>query len=254
MRTRLLLLLSLTLFVLPGCIMPRAVAEADSWKKLGLAYIHDRNDPAAISELKRSVKRNRWDEEAWQLLGLAYFSAERYDEAEVALLRALRMKPEFAQAQVNLGSLYLATERFPEAVAILEKAVDNAEYREPARAKHNLAYAWFAQGEYGKARELYVSVLRAFPQFCPGLHGLGTVDEAEGKLTDAMARYKEALACDPRDLKVHLNLGSVEARLDLVADACQHLTTVKDADPYGQFKVDAEMLLDRLDCSTVGSL
>ena len=254
MRAASLLLLLLTLLVLPGCIMPRAVAEAESWKKLGLAYIHDRNDPAAISELRRSVKRNHWDEEAWQLLGLAYFSAERFDDAEASFLRALRIKPDFAQAQVNLGSLYLATDRFKDAVAILEQAVENAEYREPARAKHNLAYAWYAQGEYGKARELYISVLRAFPAFCPGLHGLGTVDEAEGRLPDALARYKQALECDPRDLKVHLNLGSVEARLDLVSDACQHLTTVKDADPYGEFKRDAEALLDRLDCSAVGSL
>ncbi len=251
MRHLLLLLLTV---VISGCITPKAINEAEAHKKLGLAYIHDRNDPAAIGELRQSVKKNKWDPEGWQLLGLAYFSYERYEDAEGAFRRALKLDPEFAQVQVNLGSLYIQTGRFDEAVAILKKAVDNAEYREPARARHNLAYAYFTQGNLAEARKLYAGVLRSFPQFCPGLHGLGMVDEAEGNLTDALGRYKAALECDPRDLKVRLNLGQVEARLDLVADACENLATVKDADPYGELRKDASTLLDRLDCEAVSRL
>lgn len=237
----------------PGCLSPKALGEAEAHKKLGIAYIHERNDPAAIGELRQAVKKNKWDKEAWQLLGLAYFSYGRHDDAEAALLKALKIDPEFAQAQVNLGSLYLELERFDDAVAILEKAADNPEYREPARARHNLAYAWFSQGEHDKARTLYQSVLRKFPNFCPGLHGLGMIDEAEGRLNDALGRYRAALDCDPRDLKVHLSLGQVEMRLDLVSDACSHLTTVKEADPYGDLRQDAVELLDRLDCDAVSS-
>ncbi len=236
-----------------GCLTPKAIGEADAHKKLGIAFIHERNDPAAIGELRQAVKKNRWDKESWQLLGLAYFSYERYDDAEENLLRALKIDPEFAQAQVNLGSLYIQMGRFTDAVTVLEKAADNPEYREPARARHNLAYAWFSQGDYDKSRELYQSVLRKFPKFCPGLHGLGMVDEAEGRLNDALGRYRQALECDGRDLKVHLSLGQVEMRLDLVADACTHLTTVKDADTFGELRESAVELLDRLDCDAVSS-
>lgn len=247
----LLLMFSLTS---TGCLTARAVNEAEAHKKLGLAYIHERNDPAAIGELRMSVKKNHWDDEAWQLLGLAYFSYDRYTEAESAFFRALRINPKFAQVQVNLGSLYLETGRYDDAVAILESAVDNPEYREPARARHNLAFALYSKGELAEARELYMSVLRNFPQFCPGLHGLGMVDEAEGMLNDALARYRSALECDPRDLKVRLSLGQIEARLDLVASACENLAMVKNADPYGELRTDAVDLLDRLDCDAVSRL
>ena len=249
-----LAVLLLSAVALSGCLTPKAINEAEAHKKLGLAYIHDRNDPAAIGELRTSVKKNKWDKEAWQLLGLAYFSYERFSDAEAAFFRALKLDKDFAQVHVNLGSLYIQTGRFDDAVAVLEQAVDNAEYREPARAKHNLAFALYSKGELGEARKLYQSVLRSFPQFCPGLHGLGMVDEAEGLLTDALGRYRQALECDPRDLKVRLSLGTIEARLDLVADACENLATVKDADPFGDLRSDAATLLERLDCEAVGQL
>ncbi len=237
-----------------GCLTARAVNEAEAHKKIGLAYIHERNDPAAIGELRQSVKMNRWDEEAWQLLGLAYFSYKRYDDAEAAFFRALRLNPSFAQVQVNLGSLYLETGRFDDAIEVLRKAVEDAEYREPARAKHNLAFALYSQGELGEARTLYLSVLRNFPQFCPGLHGLGMVDEAEGSLNDALGRYRAALECDPRDLKVRLSLGTIEARLDLFADASENIATVKNADPYVDLRSEAAVRLDRLDREAVSRL
>jgi len=244
--------LALTLLA-PGCLSPKALGEADAHKKLGIAFIHENNDPAAIGELRQAVKKNKWDKEAWQLLGLAYFSYDRHDDAEAAFLKALKLDPEFAQAQVNLGSLYLELGRFKEAVVVLEQAADNPEYREPARARHNLAYAWLAQGDHEQARTLYQSVLRKFPNFCPGLHGLGMVAEAEGQLNDALGRYRAANECDPRDLKTILSLGQIEMRLDLVADACGHLGTVKDADPYGELRQAAVDLLDRLDCGAVSS-
>jgi len=253
MRHLAVLLLALALCT-TGCLTTRAINEAEGHKKLGLAYIHERNDPAAIGELRQSVKKNKWDEEAWQLLGLAYFSYQRYDEAEESFFRALKINENNSQVQVNLGSLYLETGRFDDAIAILRTAVDNAEYREPARARHNLAFAVYSKGDLVEARKLYQSVLRNFPMFCPGLHGLGMVDEAEGQLQDALGRYKAALECDPRDLKVRLSLGSVEARLDLVASACENLAMVKNADPYGDLRGDAVELLDRLDCDAVSRL
>ena len=236
-----------------GCLSPKALGEADAHKKMGIAYIHEQNDPAAIGELRQAVKKNRWDKEAWQLLGLAYFSYGRHEDAEASLLRSLKIDPEFAQAQVNLGSLYLEMGRFEDAIVVLDRAAENPEYREPARARHNLAFAWFSKGDYEQARTLYTSVLRKYPNFCPGLHGLGMIDEAEGHLDEALGRYRAALECDPRDLKVHLSLGQVEMRLDLVADACTHLGTVKAADPYGSLRDDAVKLLDRLDCGAVSS-
>ena len=51
-----------------------------------------------------------------------------------------------------------------------------------------------------------------------------------------------------------ISLGILEARMDLVSDACQHLDTVKEADPYGELRDQAAEFLQMLDCDSVTKL
>jgi len=185
---------------------------------------------------------------------MAYFASEKFPEAEEALLQALKLQDSFPQARMNLGTLYLEMKRFDEAVVALTAAVEHPEYRQPARARHNLGWAYYSKGEFAEARNQYHEVLRRFPLFCPSVRNLGHIDEAEGKLSDALARYKQATECDPSDLKSRLSLGIVEARLDLVSDACEHLSAVKEADPYGTLRVQADEYLKMLSCEAVEQL
>lgn len=247
---RLLLLLALLLLT-TGCLTPRALGEAKQAREMGLAYLSEGNNAQAITEFKRSVAKNKWDSESWHGMGLALFAAGSHDQAEAAFLEALDINPEYAQARMNLGSLYLEVGRWDEAVAELTTALADPEYRQPARARHNLGWGHFNLGGYAEARENYREVLRRFPQFCPSLLGLGRVDEAEGKLDDALVRFQQAHECDPTDLNSLSSLGIIEARLDLVSDACQHLATVKDADPYGEYRDEAVRVLEMLDCDSV---
>ena len=231
MRSLPLLLTSMLL--LPACLTPRALQDAEHAKELGMAYLSEGNNPLAVTELRKSVKKNKWDAESWHGLGLALFASEQYDGAEAAFQEAIVLSPAFSQAKMNLGTLYLEVGRWEDAIVHFEEVLDDPEYRQPARARHNLGWAWFNTGDYPKARESYTAVLRQFPRFCPSLRDLGAVDEAEGKLDDALIRYQQAVECDPRDLRSLIALGIVEARLDLVHDACEHLDTVKEASRPG---------------------
>ena len=246
MRTMPLLLI--TMAFLSACLTPQALREADHSKGLGMAYLSEGNTPQAVTELRKAVKQNKWDSEAWQGLGLALFAAEQYSDAERAFQEALEINPDFSQAKMNLGTLYLETGRWDDAVARFTEVLDDPEYRQPSRARHNLGWAWFNKGDYPKARESYTLVLRQFPQFCPSLRDMGAVDEAEGKLDDALTRYQQAVECDPRDLRSLVALGIVEARLDMVQDACIHLDTVREADPFGELRDQALEYLEMLDC------
>jgi tetratricopeptide (TPR) repeat protein len=248
---RLLILASL---LLAGCLTPQALRDAESSKSLGYAYLGEGNAPGAIGQFREATKANRWDREAWHGLGLAYFASERLPDAEEALKKAIELSDEdFPQGQLNLGSLYLEMGRFDEALPLLQAAADHPEYRQPHKALHNLAWAQYNLGLYPEARKSLNLVLRQFPLFCPAIRNLAAVDEAQARLEDALARYRQAEDCDPTDLNTRLALGTLEARLDLVRDACLNLSTVAKADPYGELKTQADDILRRLDCGTVGA-
>jgi type IV pilus assembly protein PilF len=243
---------ALAALLLAGCLTPKALNDSQKSLKLGHAYFTEGDHAAAITHYKAAVKKNKWDREAWHHLGLAYFASDIAEQAEASLLKAIDLSEgAYPQAQMNLGTLYLETERFAEAEQLLEAALANPEYRQPARARHNLGWAKFNRGDYAGARDAYRKVLREFPRFCPSLKNLAMVDEAEGRLEDALARYRQALDCSPGDLGTLHGLGSVEARLDLVGDACGHLDTVVKADPYGDFVDSANELLRMLDCEPI---
>lgn len=246
MRTLPLLLIPIAL--LSGCLTPRAAQEAEHARGLGMAYLSEGNTPLAVTELRKAVKKNKWDAEAWQGLGLALFAAEQHADAEQAFLEAIEITPAFSQAKMNLGTLHLETGRWEDAILRFTEVLDDPEYRQPARARHNLGWAYYNMGDFASARESYTGVLRQFPQFCPSLRDLGAVDEAEGNLTDALTRYQQAVDCDPGDLRSLMALGIVEARLDLVRDACLHLGTVQEADPFGELRDQAVEYLQMLDC------
>ena len=221
---------------------------------MALADLNQGDTASAITKSKAAVKANRWDAKAWHTLALAYFAAELPRKAEEAFLKSLSLQPEYSQAALNLGSLYLEEARWDEAIVQIEKAATNPEYKQPDRALHNLGWAWFNKGEYVKARGYSRKVLRQFHRFCPALLNLGLVDEAEGKVEDALKRYQQAVDCDPQDLKAKLNLGIVEGRLDMLSDACVHLGQVKDADPYGELHDRAEEQFTRLGCEQFSAM
>ena len=251
MRTPILLLSAL---LVAGCVTPQAAGQAEGHHKMGVAYINEANWPGAISELRQAVKKNKWETASWHALGLAYFGRQMYDEAEEAFKEALELEPDFAQAQTNLGALYLETERWDDAIQVLEKADANPEYREPLRTIHNLGWAWFNKGDFDKAREQYEKILRKYPDFCPAHRNLGRVDEAEGKLNEALGRYRVAVDCEPGDLKALYALGVLEMRLDFVADACVHLQTVAEVHPFGEMKDQSKKYLLDLECDRLSGL
>jgi len=249
-------ILAAGLFVslLSGCISVQAIRESEGYRSMAIAHLSEGDTAGAITNARKAVRKNKWDSEAWHTLGLAYFATDLYPDAEEAFLKALKLRSDYSQARLNLGSLYLEMERWDDAVTSLELVVDDPEYRQPARALHNLGWAHFNKGDYKAARGSLNKVLRDFRGFCPALLNLGLVDEAEGKLNDALTRYKQALECDSSDLKARFNLGVAEARLDMVADACEHLSTVAKADPYGEFHERATEYLTMLDCEQLSKL
>ena len=247
-------LVLLMLLACLGCLTPKAMQDAQAHRHMGVAYLTEGNAGGAITEFKAAVKANAWDDEAWHELALAWFASGRHEEAEACFKKAISMAPDFSQAKLNYGGLLLDEKRWDEAITILAPAAEDPEYRERARAQHNMGWAQLNKGDFAAARKTIQGVLRTHPTFCPAMHNLAMVDEAEAQLTQALQHYREALACSPKELNTILALGELEARLDLVPDACGHLRTVVAADPYGPMVEGAKKTIAELRCDGVSAL
>lgn len=243
----------LVLLLLCACITPRAAVESQTHRKMGVALLTEGNSGGAVTELKAAVKKNPWDAEAWHELGLAWFASKRFEDAEQCLKKAIELKDGYSQAKLNLGSLYLETGRFADAVPLLQAAAGDPEYREPARARHNLGWAYQNLGDEPQARTQYHTVLREYPRFCPALHNIAMLDEGKGRDVEALDGFRDALVCSPNEGSTLLALGLLETRLDLVVDACEHLGRLLEADPYGPLAERARPAVEGLDCGAVSS-
>ncbi len=132
---------------------------------------------------------------------------------EVALFeRTVRFEPEFGRGHILLGKAYYfdrqygkAREEFLRAIAILRRHADRAQ--DP------------------RVRDFYRG-------FIKGAHfDLAHVFEAQGRYSEAVASYAQALAIDPRDGVLHNNLGVALLQLGDLEHATGHFRDAFNLDP-----------------------
>ena len=232
--------------LLPGCVTRQRADKALSHQKMGLVYFDEGDFPGAVGELRESIRLNPHHHEAHHLLASCYFAMGLYDEAGKEYQIATRLQPSFPEAWVNWGALLVAQERWEEALQKLKVAEADPTYRETGRANHNMGWAYYNLGKYDEARECYQRVLDVTPRFCPSVHNMALVAEAEGKLDEAEERYLQAKDCNELDLNNWLRLGRLYMRLDRPEDAKYYLDFVAAHDEGGDLGEEATQLLDEL--------
>ncbi|WP_426736592.1 tetratricopeptide repeat protein [Myxococcus faecalis] len=82
-----------------------------------------------------------------------------------------------------------------------------AEPSEPARAAFARGESALGAGRLDEAAAAYREALAATPGYAPALNGLGSVAFRQGKLKDAIARFGEATQADPLHKMAYFNLG-----------------------------------------------
>jgi len=230
-----------------SCVTRQRAEKAISHQTMGLVYFDEGDFPGAVAELHESIRLNPHHPEAHHLLASCYFAMGLLDEAGKEYQIATRLQPSFPEAWVNWGALLVAQERWEEALKKLQAAVEDPTYRESGRAYHNMGWAHYNLAQYAEARECYERVLQVTGRFCPSIHNLALVAEAEGKLDEAEKRYLDAKDCNELDLNTWLRLGRLYIRLDRLEDAKYYLDFVAAHDEGGDLGEEAIQLLDELD-------
>ena len=124
-----------------------------------LAVLHDRmeNTQAALREYEIALQETPVDPELLNDLGYFHFQRQQFPEAEAYYNKSVEQKPTHSRAWTNLGLTLGAQKRYKEAEAAFQKAGSQA------FAKHNLGIVLAQQGEFAKARALFLEARQLDP-------------------------------------------------------------------------------------------
>ncbi len=123
--------------------------------------------------------------------------------------RAVEVDPGFAVAHFHLGMTNLALgNRWKAAPQFRAASQIDPTLPEPYKALGDLLMT-SPRRLYDQAIEAYQKAITLRPQFADAYVGLGDVRAAKGDHDGALAEYKQALALDSSNAKVHLSMGKI---------------------------------------------
>jgi Flp pilus assembly protein TadD len=152
-------------------------------------------------ELEEALMQHRvekYPDDYVSYLDLGELKLSRLDTqgALTALETAVKLDPKQSQGHNELGAAFTRTGRAREAMSQFEQALR----LDPANvnARYNLVFALVKAGRFADAETHLRQVVAAYPKDA-GLHNLwGELLAQQGKKTEAIAQFDEALALDPK--------------------------------------------------------
>jgi tetratricopeptide (TPR) repeat protein len=161
-------------------------------------------------------------------LATALYEDKHYDEAIAHYELAIALQPDYAPAYTNMGAALRSKGRVAAAVAAhetsLRLAPDNPD------AHFNLANALLDLNRPQEAAEHF----RLAGRQAPGANvenNLGIALAAEGKMAEAAAAFRRAVAADPGSARAHRNLGDALTSLGQFDEGVSHLRRAAQLQP-----------------------
>lgn len=233
---RLVLVVAAALAV--GCITPKRIERAHAKADLGVAYLQEQNPEGAVTLLREAVRLDPRNWHAHNALAMAYATKGDASLAEREFKAALRVKPGEGEVLVNYGAFLVTMGRPKEAVPVLEKALEDLEYRNPAMVLSNLSRAHLDAGQPELALKRAEEAIRRAPKMCPAHYHKGLAHEALGKTDAALRDYAElAEECPDAALGGWLRTGCILAGLgdrEGAALALKHVTDSASDSPMAE--------------------
>ncbi|MCG8590783.1 MAG: tetratricopeptide repeat protein [Proteobacteria bacterium] len=254
--------------------------DAYSFLRAGMANERTGNYPGAVRSYRRGLEVEPQNVELLNSLGFALFQQGKSEEAVVALERALEVDPahwkahnNMALASIDIGELELAEAHYRESLAlepqpaiyndlgfVLERqglADEAAEfYRkaleldpQSASAHYNLAASLARSGKLTEAERHFRAVLEVSPS-SRAHTGLGLVLGQQGKMDEATASLRDAIALDPKNAAAHDQLGTIlvqQGKLEEAAATYRELARSQPSAAAHQRLAQVLMRLGRAD-------
>jgi len=154
----------------------------------------------AVLLLQATTRDYPSDAEGWYLQGWAYSQRQEFVESERALQEHLRLSTNSAKGMAQLAVALLGQRRFAEAIPILESA---RRLKPTWRELHaNLGYACVQTGRLSDAEAHYRQALAQDPNHVPSYTALGELLLRRGELTEGRQILQQAAKLAPDDPRV----------------------------------------------------
>ncbi|MBX7222415.1 MAG: tetratricopeptide repeat protein [Blastocatellia bacterium] len=156
-------------------------------------------------------------------LWLAWEQAQTWRDNVALYQHAIAINPTNAVAHFNLGVHFAESGAIEQAIVQYQAAIGvNPRY---ADASTNLGELLLQQGRAGEALTQLSWAVQLQPS-AQRYFNLGTAFQKTGRLREASACYREALAYDPNFIQAHTNWGILLAEQGNIAAALEHFQTV----------------------------
>ena len=182
-------------------ILDKVLSEKQDYEALRLRNIVEltlHHFSKAAEYARAMITRWPGDVQSWGTLGDALLEMGQYEGARNAFAKMLELKPGLMS--YNRMGFYRFVTGDPEGgIALMEDAVQAAaKYPEnKAWCLVELGNMYFKSGQWPEAEAAYADAIAAFPASHSAYAGLGSVAAAEGKLPEAIEKYKHAQSITP---------------------------------------------------------
>ena len=160
-----------------------------------------------------------------QAAGEADESIKNYDSALEEYRKVLVLTPDRPGVHYQIGRVYLARARppysEPDAEANAAREFEQELRVDPtnANAAYELGEIARKAGELDRARELFATAVKHYPEFEEGLVGLGRVLVSQGKADLALSPLTKAVTLDPEDDVAYFQIYQAHRALGHAAEA-----------------------------------
>ena len=204
----------------------RAIAAvpdyAEAWFNLGEVYLKQNKYESAEAAMRRAVSEDSTAARFHNGLGRSYYLRRKYARAAKAFSHAVWIDSLFARARFNLGNslLRMGEKREGRRQLGLYKELEKQEsristllntlmtYPDSATVYHDLATVYSQRGQLSEAHARYLQAIQRDSTFAPSYHNLGNLYLRRGAYDRALSLFDRALRADSTYALAHLAMGN----------------------------------------------
>lgn len=176
-------------------------------------------------------------------LATLYVSTGRPDAAEPYMKTVAQESPS-GESRLQLADYYVAMRRGDEALGILQTLAGDRAFQ--AQAKTRIAAIQFAKGQRKEAAQTVDDLLAALPTNPLALMAKARLQQADGKIPEALASAVAATKSDPQSAPAYYLLGSLQAARGDGEEATKSFREVLKLNPRA---VSAQVRLSQIELS-----